>query len=543
MAKIDPEMLTDFITTNELLACITPGADDYIQTIVNTKNKADYQKLKKLFDEQRFEAKSFEDSDLDILNFDWQALERDRNWWWQLQALPFLNWYANSFSLQSKEERTRYFSLCLGAFNNWVLQAKQNNASPLVWHDHAAAFRVRNLTNWLVFCHSRGIPLCGDSHAELLGSLILEHLNWLQDDKNYSQHTNHGFDQALIALTIASMINSTDFEVYRQHNRRRLRDEVTFAFTDEGVHKENSPGYQKTMLGRLKQLRALASLGEQDVSRMGERYIQKAEDFLRAITLPNGYLPMIGDTRGGDEGLPYEQKEQMDVLDYSASGYAIIRGKMESGLDFFLLFKNTHESNYHRHDDDLIIFLHVDGETVLGDGGLGIHQEGDQKRQFLRSVFSHSVPFLNGEYVRDRVKLQASPILMIEKNPLRLVGVSKAFGVSVKRLIDCGDIARGRLAIEDSCDGYSISSNWFFNEKPVFADKQSFDVYFSKFVLRLEAPESEAVSLFRGWNSGGVSSSAIKSEVYADFAPAQRIVFDGANTLKTSLTIKVRGEP
>jgi len=87
------------MTTNELLACVTPGANDYIQTTINTKNKADYQKLKKLFDEKRFEAKSFEDSNLNIQTFDWQSLKRDRNWWWQLQALPFLNWYVNSFSL------------------------------------------------------------------------------------------------------------------------------------------------------------------------------------------------------------------------------------------------------------------------------------------------------------------------------------------------------------------------------------------------------------------------------------------------------------
>jgi hypothetical protein len=138
------------MTLNELLACVTPGANDYVRTVINTKSTADYQKLKKLFDHQRYEAKSFEDSDLDISTFDWQSLDRDRNWWWQLQALPFLNWYVNSYSLQSDGERVHYFSICLDAIHNWTNQAKQNKDSPLVWHDHAAALRVRNLTNWLV---------------------------------------------------------------------------------------------------------------------------------------------------------------------------------------------------------------------------------------------------------------------------------------------------------------------------------------------------------------------------------------------------------
>ncbi|EWH03467.1 heparinase II/III family protein, partial [Halomonas sp. BC04] len=326
------------MTTKELLTYVTPSAIEYMQKTVNSKNKADYEKLKKLFDDQRFEAKSFDDTDLDILAFDWKSLERDRNWWWQLQALPFLNWYVNSLALQSEEERNRYLSLCLDAIHCWVSNAKQDKKSPLVWHDHAAAFRVRNLTNWLLFCNSNGLLDNERIGAQPLAKLIIEHLNWLQDDKHYSKHTNHGFDQAMIALTIGLMFDHHDFDAYRQHNRQRLKDEVTFAFTDEGVHKENSPGYQKMMLGRLKQLRSLALLGEQKISNMGEHYIEKAEAFLRAITLPNGYLPMIGDTRGGDEGLPYEQKEKIDVLDYSKSGYVIVRGTVLE-KELHLVFK------------------------------------------------------------------------------------------------------------------------------------------------------------------------------------------------------------
>src|SRR5690606_12221370 len=136
--------------------------------------------------------------------------------------------------------------------------------------------------------------------------------------------------------------------------------------------------------------RTLAPLGEQHVSQMGERYIEKAEAFLRAITLPNGDLPMIGDTRGGDKGLPYEQKEKVDVLDYSESGYVIIRGKDGAGKDFFILMKNTHGSNYHRHDDDMMLYVLYDREVVFGDAGLLSHNEKDPKRLFVRSHFAHS---------------------------------------------------------------------------------------------------------------------------------------------------------
>lgn len=167
------------MTSKDLLAYVMTGALEYIQNVVGSKNRADYNKLKKLFDEQRFEAKSFDDTDLDILSFDWQYLERDRNWWWQLQALPFLNWYTNSFVLQSDEEQSRYFSLCLDAIHAWVKQAKLNKESPLAWHDHATAFRVRNLTNWLAFCHSAGL-VDEDARAKAIGSYVLSFMaDWL----------------------------------------------------------------------------------------------------------------------------------------------------------------------------------------------------------------------------------------------------------------------------------------------------------------------------------------------------------------------------
>lgn len=527
------------MTTNELLACVTPGANDYIQTTISTKNKADYQKLKKLLDEQQFEAKSFEDSDLDVLTFDWQSLERDRNWWWQLQALPFLNWYANSFSLQSEEERTRYLSLCLDAIHNWVNQAKQNKASPLVWHDHAAAFRVRNLTNWLVFCHSSGLPLGEEPSVELLGSLIIEHLDWLQEDKHYSKHTNHGFDQAMIALTIASMFASDAFEAYRQRNRERLEDEVTFAFTDEGVHKENSPGYQKMMLGRLKQLRTLAPLGELDVSQMGERYIEKAEAFLRAITLPNGYLPMIGDTRGGDEGLPYEQKEQVDVLNYSASGYVVVRGVDGVGKEFFVLLKSTHESNYHRHDDDMMIYLFYDGEVVLGDGGLYKHQEKDAKRVHLRSHISHSVPFLEKKAIRKKQDLKSPPVIEAGKY-LEFKMQSWMFGEELKREVKIACDSCLKIFVNDTsssgCDD-AIWSNFFFEKKvPFSVDAGLAQYFFSDFVFEIIYSGISPFKCCSGWadffDGALVSGEYGKLESAASFLVSSRELILKCRNLK-----------
>ncbi|MDX1751274.1 MAG: heparinase II/III family protein [Methylophaga sp.] len=527
------------MATKNLLACATTGATKYIQKAVNPKNKLDYQKLKKLFDEHQFVTNNFDDTELNLITFDWQSLERDRNWWWQLQALPFLNWYVNSLELQTEEERTRYLSLCLDAIHGWIKNAKQNKESPLVWHDHASAFRARNITNWLLFCDTAGLWLKEESRIDPFANLIIEHLDWLQEDKHYSKHTNHGFDQAMIALTISLMFARDDFELYRQCNRARLKDEVTFAFTDEGVHKENSPGYQKMMLGRLKQLRTLSPLGEQEISQMGELYIEKAEDFLKAITLPNGLLPSIGDTKENDTGLLPENNtlEKLRIYDYSKSGYVIFRGIDGCGKEFFVLLKNCHFSNYHRHDDDLMLYVYYDGKIVFGDGGLLSHNEKDPQRVFLRSPFAHSVLYIDRKVVRNEAHLVKKPTTCVDAQGSVLM-TSFMFGEELRRLVDitCKESLEIRISDfrpENQKDDLFL--NFFFCEQnDIKVGEKYITSCFSDFDCQVESSSSGSVKLLQGWSGIRQAENAIFSTGYGLHQDASRVVFgvrSGAETV------------
>src|SRR5699024_1919100 len=110
---------------------------------------------------------------------------------------------------------------------------------------------------------------------------------------------------------------------------------------------------QRHMLRRLKELRNLASLGEQKLAGLSEQYVKKAETFLAAIALPDGNLPMVGDTAGNIEKpfIVHNVTTTPYVLyDYSRSGYVIAKGTSASGDLFYILHKNCHDSNYHRHD-------------------------------------------------------------------------------------------------------------------------------------------------------------------------------------------------
>lgn len=420
------------------------------------RNKADYEKLKQAFYSAQVNLNNFAPSPIDLRSFAWQTEGKDRNWWWQLQALPFLSWYLSSFKLQTEEEQQCFLDFCLSAFECWCVNAEQNPESPLNWHDHATAFRLRNLVNWFSHCvyHQLHNGFSSDARLQSFVALLTKHLLWLADESNYSKNTNHGFDQALVMYTVALSLPNAGLEQFLQLGKSRLIAELLHAFTDEGVHKENSPGYQKFMLGRVKTLVNLDTLGDIEVSSLAKDYIEKAEAFLKALTMPNGELPMIGDTKANELGILAGASDSFTILDYSESGYVIVKGKTYQEKDFYLLVKNTHESHYHRHDDDLSIFLFYDGEELLTDGGLGSHNEKDPKRIKLRSSKAHNVPYIKGKAAERKIaNLKHKPVLSVTDGLIS--GFSYSYGVKISRTIDIRDVLNGEIIIHDDFESSS----------------------------------------------------------------------------------------
>lgn len=421
-----------------ILRGLKKAGGDYIKSTVKSKNKVDFEKLKGLFCSGILELRNFEKEPLDIKGFSWAGIERDRNWWWQLQSLPFLNWYVNSYDLQSEDERRFFYRSCVESLKNWREKISQYE-SPLAWHDHATAFRVRNIVNWLVFCSLNILDIEESGETLEVSALIFEHLSWLNESGNFSKHTNHGFDQAMISLTVCLMFENSNFDEYKKISKIRLKDELEYAFSEEGVHKENSPGYQKFMLERLRQLTVFSILGEMEFSEVIEKYLSNASKFLEVITLPNGLLPLVGDTKL-EEGISLvnnkniQTSEKVKVYDYSLSGYVVVRGQDGEGKDFYILLKNCHDSNYHRHDDDMMLFLYYDGKVVFGDGGLYNHQENDIKRKNIRSYIAHSVPYVSRKAVRNKNQLLEKPEI-IRTGDMEFVMRSSMFGVRMSRSV------------------------------------------------------------------------------------------------------------
>lgn len=502
----------------------------YVNTLT-TGSKANKLHLIDTIENKTIELKGFSKSTIDLSTFNWIAENKDRNWWWQLQALPILSNYIEAYSLLTNEAKDQYFNFCLEVIINWKNNTSKYT-SPLAWHDHATAFRLRNVINWLFFCYQNGYSDQLVEFENFFQDLIRMHIDWLLDNNNYSKFTNHGFDQSMIIYVISLMIKGLDNE--KIISRQRLESEIQFAFTEDGVHKENSPGYQKFMLSRLKGLSVLQYFNEDDLYSDISSLIVKAEEFLKAVTMPNGYLPMVGDTQSKNLGILGGEKK---IFDYSGSGYFIIKDKSNDDLDIYLLLKNSHLSNYHRHDDDCSIFLMINGEIVLSDGGLYSHEEKDEDRIFVRSIYAHNVPVVEGaKVVRDVRLLSCSPSMVYDASSKIVTMTSYMYGKKVIRSVDFSQLNKSKLIVTDfmeDIDSY-INQNFYFTHGTQCKNHQNnlsvIQRDYSDFLVEFEFSKAP-ISI--------VSNDVIVSYKYNQKSLAQRIyVENDSNHVRFTMQFK-----
>lgn len=372
---------------------------------------------------------------------DWydRDITSNRTWWFRFNQLPTLGW-ASGVWTESHHARD-FIEFNFDVINNWASHSSEK--LPLKWHDHASALRMKNMADWYIT-----VANCStehDSDLEVLAKLINEHLQWLCDDKNYSRRTNHGFEQARFMMSVASEMpglpmsrNALEIALLR------LENEIRFAFTGQGVHKENSPGYQWFMIKVMQEAKAMLdgyelSLPDIDFRKM----LNRAKRFLDAIALPDNSLPLIGDTQHKPKQDAYIEKlretsgmvEGVKVYDYCRSGYLIVKDFTSRDEPIHLVFKNGHLSDYHRHNDDLSIHLAIGGRVIFGDAGAYSHNAKDVGRRVARSAFGHTTFFPRSRaHIRTRLSdLVSKPKLDWQEENHSIQGLTWAYHPMVLR--------------------------------------------------------------------------------------------------------------
>lgn len=359
---------------------------------------------------------------------DWETDPlNNRSWQWRLNWLSFVSYLVAHHAASGE---LRALRLAVEATQSWL----DHFGAPVgrhpfefAWHDHATALRAEQMA---LLVHrieqlDAWADCGGPAAAGQLLQALREHAELLAHDEFFSRHTNHGLEQARVLLLLGTSMDvpgDAQAAGWRASALARIEGELRHAFTDEGVHVENSPAYHAFVFKVF-----LRIVGEYPVDTLGplHRWMTdvgpRALEFLARILRPDGLLPIIGDT----EALPVTDsfKSTFDGLDayeafryaqslgrrgrppeglhkvYPRSGYAIFRDAWLPAANYrrglHIVFKAGASSLYHRQQDDGHLVVCAYGEDWLIDSGMFGYDSHSPIRQYMRSRAAHNVVLLD----------------------------------------------------------------------------------------------------------------------------------------------------
>jgi len=231
------------------------------------------------------------------LPFDPADLDRGTGQWQlHFSALVVPEILIDAYRLTGREE---FYAMARDVILAWAAYEKSawfNRG--FLWNDHAVANRVRILADfWSIYRHR---PDYRPEVARQIWQFAARTGAMAAKPDQYTFATNHGVMQNLslwqvcIAFPFLSRV-----EQYKQLALARLKDEMGFYISPDGVVLEGSADYHEFGLFLLGAALRYSTLLGLDVPPEWAQKYQRAKQFSEEIRRPDGSLPRYGDTAGG----------------------------------------------------------------------------------------------------------------------------------------------------------------------------------------------------------------------------------------------------
>lgn len=258
------------------------------------------------------------------------------------------------------------------------------------WTPHAVSLRLLNLSRLWAWQRA------DSEHDALVSRLLVRNVAFLSNHVEHDVGGNHLIENGAALAMAGLLLGDTGSEW-----RRQGVDVLTAAtdqFLDDGGHFELSTMYHVLTLTRyLTVVDLLRRSGLSPPPALCE-VATRGTRFLRAITPPDGRLPLLNDAVSGEAIRPssclrYAEAVGIDpgpsdVDALAASGYYWLG----DGDDRLLVDGGEIGPAHlpgHSHNDQFAVLLWVDGRQVLTDTGT-YEYASDWKRQHARSVAAHN---------------------------------------------------------------------------------------------------------------------------------------------------------
>lgn len=298
-----------------------------------------------------------------------------------------------------------------------ALAGADDAQSAMAFHDETTAQRSLHLSRLIIEHWDR----IGPGARPQLQRMLREHAQLLAADWFHAGENNHGMfqDFSLLALSLAGEITDSlapaEVSGYAHLAIKRLAAYFTASFTEDGVHKENSPGYHLMAARSLRDaLPIVQHVEPAQWAPLAEVY-SRAEQYAVHSILPNGRLPPLSDTKQfrvwssnhsdtftGNEfrssmtGGRYGTSPSRRVGIFPEAGYAYYRSRWPDTNAIWIMFKAGYRANYHHHCDDLSLLYYKGGDLVLSEAGPYGYEHSDPLTTYAFSQWAHNNIVVDG---------------------------------------------------------------------------------------------------------------------------------------------------
>ncbi|WP_176330330.1 heparinase II/III family protein [Oceanobacillus rekensis] len=307
-----------------------------------------------------------------------------------------LNVISHLCDAYTQTDEKKYLYKAYAILLDWILFIKTDEErNRFKWVDHSVANRVMNITYFYNLAKDEL-----EINESLIAEILIEHGNFLEDDKNYVQN-NHGImvDRSIMLLSIF-MEEYSRSKHWFQKGKLRISNAVYRDFSASGVHLENSPSYHLMTRRIFNQVEDFLKKNNLTLGKEIRQKLLQSNDYLKFIVKPNQKIPIIGDSQEGNVSWI---KKSYDSFSDTQAGISILQSKGEElnkSESTWLSFISGYGRKTHKHRDDLSISLFYNGSDILVDSGRYNYDSKDKIRQYFLSPEAHStISILDKDYV------------------------------------------------------------------------------------------------------------------------------------------------
>lgn len=312
----------------------------------------------------------------------------DNNWFAQIQMWRMLD---DFILMYEKTKNRKWLNKTIELIYDWYKFYLINDPVKYVWADMNVGIRAMKIAYILSLHYTKVIKL-SDAEIECFESLTKSHLNFILNEKNI-HYSNHTFMDIHGAAALAHVVRPVYAHSIFKYCKRILSKLISLQFSNDGIHLENSPGYQKFGIICVERLIRTGWFDELNLTEL----MKKAKSVLDWLFMPDCRYAPIGDTsaeRGAEKAVAIPYVDQNDLM--NCGGYVVIkRGDSNMSDKFsYLFFMGAFNSCIHKHSDDLSLIWY-EGEDILCDTGKYAYQK-SEKRNYSLSTRAHNTIEIDG---------------------------------------------------------------------------------------------------------------------------------------------------